>query len=73
MDNIANPKKKKILRKLNYKCPDCGAKALVKVERIIKKDGVNYTEPWIECLECEYDEKFRVSEKRNKEVFNPKW
>jgi len=38
---------------LNKRCPECGSR-LQSINRIEYKDGVEFTEQLIECVECDY-------------------
>jgi len=54
-------------------CPDCGEYTLVLIECKTEKDGVEYSEKIRECTECGYSEKFHISQRHFKDVFNPNW
>lgn len=62
--------KKKYNKKLGKICPECEG-LLNLVSRKIKTNGIEYVEQYIEC-DCGYSEKFKVSNKNNKEEFS-KW
>jgi hypothetical protein len=66
-------KKRKMQRRLGRKCPECGGELdFVALNTI--KDGVLYSEKIIECQDCDYLEKYHISNKKYKdELFNPKW
>jgi hypothetical protein len=64
---------KKRQKSLNKRCPECDGGNLVLVAYTENKNGVEYTKTYIECEICDYSQEFKKSEKRDKNVFNPKW
>ena len=62
---MSNADKKKILKKLGKKCPECEG-VLSVVIRTKENDGVEYSEKRIECLDCDYHEK--ISNKHKKRL-----
>lgn len=63
--------KRKFQKKLGKKCPECDG-TLELVSRITNDNGVEYSEQYVEC-ECGYSEKLKVSTKRCKDNYNPKY
>jgi hypothetical protein len=61
------------MKKFGRICPDCGSPTLEEVTRKENIGGVIYEEKYIECGECEFEQKMHVSEKRYKDLFNPKF
>jgi C4-type Zn-finger protein len=67
MDN-----KKKFQRILEKSCPECeGFLSLVSRANVME-DGVEFSEQYIECDECGYSEKIKISH-RKPDIYNLKW
>ncbi len=64
---------RKSMKKFGRKCPDCGYGFLMEVVHKENVGGVIYEEKYLECTECQYEQKLRISEKRYKDLFNPKF
>ena len=52
-------------------CPDCGCTSLMEVLENFNKNSVIYTDKYIECSECGYKEKIKISPKHYKDLYNP--
>jgi uncharacterized protein with PIN domain len=65
-------KKFKKQKRLSKRCPECGG-ILESVSHVHTDNGVEYSEEYIECSECGYSEKMKLSPKRYKDYYNPKW
>jgi uncharacterized protein with PIN domain len=63
--------KRKVQKKLGKRCPECDG-VLELVSKITKDDGVEYSEQYEEC-DCGYSERLKVSTKRCKDNYNPKY
>jgi hypothetical protein len=64
---------KKSMKRFGRSCPDCETGYLVEVIHKENISGVIYEEKYLECTECSYEQKIRISEKRYKDLFNPKF
>jgi uncharacterized metal-binding protein (TIGR02443 family) len=73
--------KKKFQKRVNTKCPDCDSTDSMELfEHIEIIDGVEYSESYLECSECGYNEKKHKSQKKYKDKdglldkkLNKKW
>ncbi len=59
-------------KRLSQRCPECGG-VLESFSKTHDDNGVAYEEQVIECSDCDYTEKVKVSPKRCKDLYNPKW
>ena len=63
---MSKKNKNKIEKSLNKPCPDCGDGKLSKVVHKMVKDGVSFSEEYVECPECGYCEKLRLAKKEQR-------
>jgi uncharacterized protein with PIN domain len=63
---------KKKQKMISKRCPECGGQ-LETAMKTHEDDGVIYEDQYIECMECDYSYKIKVSPKRYKDNPNPKW
>jgi uncharacterized Zn finger protein len=55
-------------RKLSRACPECEGELEV-ISKTHNDNGVDYTDQYVQCTECGYNEKLKI---RYKDQYNPK-
>lgn len=63
--------KKKHQKTLDKRCPECDEPLQIVSETNVR-DGIEYTDQYIECDGCGYKEKFKMSNNNFKDNFS-KW
>jgi Zn ribbon nucleic-acid-binding protein len=55
--------KKKLRKKLNKRCPECGG-MLELFDYMEDRDGVGRTESWVECVRCDFSDELKNKKNR---------